>query len=324
MADPASGSTDPSWLTDVGNFMSSPAGQLTGAGIAGGVGLYEAGKASSQAKQLAGQIGAAGAPAGATGAGIYSQLSGGPTMGGPLGTGITAATGAANTLAGTAQKYGTGQLTPAQQQQVDQYRAASRAAVASQLGNRADSSTAIMANQTIDNNAAMLAESLVSQNTQIATGALSAVNQTYTSLLTSALNASHLGLAATSEAVQTQIQSDQQIAQYIQQIIGGIAGGLATAQGGAPGQTTPGGQTGGLIGQAVKGFMGGGGNVAQQWTPQASYGGVPASEQAGFLTDLQSNLPSTSPFADSPNTGTAVPDISSMVSSDWTGDPLSS
>ena len=276
-----------SWLSDVGTtlgnigtsagkFLTSPGGAgLAAAGVGAGVGLYEAGQASSQAKQLAGQIQAQGAPAGQLGAGTIGQLTGGPSVGGPMGQAITGQTGAANTLAQTAQQYGSGNLTSAQNLQIQQQVAQQRAQVNRDLAasGNLNSSARDSAFQQIDNNAAMLAQQMVQGNVNISTSALGAVTNTYNSLIGNALKGSALGLDATSQAVQTQIQSDQQISQYVQQLMKDIAGGLTSTGKGdgqdGQGQGSQASGVGGALGQAIKGFFGGGGAVANSGAPSA-------------------------------------------------------
>ena len=76
-----------------------------------------------------------------------------------MGAQIAGSTGTAAQLTQTAQQYASGNLTPAQQQQVAQYAAAEQASATAALGNRADSSTRTAQMTQINNNAAMLAQS---------------------------------------------------------------------------------------------------------------------------------------------------------------------
>lgn len=280
----ASSSTDSSgsgWLSTlgnvasgVGNWVSNNSGLLGGLAT-GGVGLYQAGQATKQGNQAAGQIQAAVTPAQTVGAGTYGQLTGGPSVGGPLGQSITGQTGAAAELTGVAQQYGTGQLTADQQQQVASQVAAQKAQFDQQFaasGNM-NSSARAAAHQQIDNNAAILTQQLINQNISMAEGAQTSVTSTYNSLLQNALSQAELGLRGTSAAVSTQLANDQQVSQYLQQIMSGISTQLASASGGGSvAGGTPGAQAGGAIGAGLQKLLGGG-------TPSVAGGGVAAGAQ---------------------------------------------
>lgn len=272
--------SNPGFLSTLGNFVSSNAGLLGGLAT-GGVGLYQAGQATQQGKQAAGQIQATVNPALQTGQGTFGQLTGGPAVGGPLGTSITGQTGAAAELTGVAQQYGTGQLTSAQQTQIQQQVAAQKAAYDQQFAGTGNmnSSARAAAHQQIDNNAAILTQQLINQNLQMAEGAQTSVTGTYNSLLQNALSQSSLGLTGTQAAVNTQLQQDQAVQQYLQQIMSGIATQLGSASGGgsvASGAKTAGTpsvaqQAGGLIGTGLQTLFGGGaGSVDTSWMQSPS------------------------------------------------------
>lgn len=265
------GSSGGNWLSTlgsgIGNFISQNQGLIGGAATAG-VGLYQAGQATKAGQQAAGQIQSTVAPAQAVGAGTYGQLTGGPSVGGPLGTAITGQTTAAAELTGVAQQYGTGQLTSAQQTQIQQQVAAQRAQADQQLaasGNM-NSSARDAKYQQIDNNAAILSQQLINQNISMAEGAQTSVMNTYNSLLSNALSSSELGLKGTEAAVNTLLQNNKDVQAALQQIMSGITTGLATAsgggavaqQGGKAGGTTPLGQAGAAIGTGLQNLFGGG------------------------------------------------------------------
>lgn len=272
--------------TTAGNWLTSPTGQNVQASIPLAATLFQAGRATTQGNALTNAISAQGRPAGNLGAGTINQLLGGPSAGGPMGQYVTGATGVANTLTGTAAQYGTGQLTPAQQQQVEQYRNAAKSQVASEFSKgNLDSSARMTSNTAIDNNASMLAQSLVAGNMQISEGALAAVNSTFQSLVNNALNASGLGVLATSDAVRQQLANNQQVQTLLQQIFGGIAKQQTTAQGGTVSQQ--GGQqpgTPGTLTQLLQKWLGPGGGGADN---------TAAGQQAASI--ISSNADQTTP-----------------------------
>lgn len=282
---PADGSSGGgNWLSTIGNWASQNQNLLGGLATAG-VGLYQSGQATQAGKAAAGQIQSTVQPGQNVSNATYGQLTGGPAVGGPMGASITGQTGAAAELTGVAQQYGTGQLTSAQQTQIQQQIAAQKAQVDQQLaasGNM-NSSARDAAHQQIDNNAAILSQQLINQNIQMAEGAQTSVSNTYNSLLTNALNQAHLGLAGTSTAVQTQLQNDQQVQQALQTILAGITtgltsasgGGSVAAQGGKAGGTTPAAspmaQAGQAIGSGIQSLFGGGaGSVDTSWMSSPS------------------------------------------------------
>jgi hypothetical protein len=301
---PASSSTGSSLLSDAGSFLSSPLGEVAGFGALAGVGLEEASSQQKQNNQLAGTLGVLGQPFTAAGDAELAQLEGGPAVGGPLGASITQQTGAAAELGATAQQYGTGQLTSAQQLQVSQYVAQQKAQVASELaasGNNDPNSTQYQtAYQQIDNNAVMLTQQLVQQNTQLAEGALTAVQSTYSNLLNQALSSSGFGFETQSQAVQTLIQGNSQIAGQIQQLMGGIAQGYGAALGGGKTGSAAAG-LGAAVGSAARGGAGSG--VASS----ASGGGV------GLTSAQQTEEADTVAAGTAPDIATDTSDISSQI-----------
>lgn len=268
MADTSSSSDgSSSWLSTlgsgVGNFLTSSGGQQLLGGLAtGGVGLYQMGQATKQGNQAAGQIQGTVTPSQNLSNATLGQLQGQGQVGGPMGTAIAGQQAAAGELTGVAQQYSTGQLTSAQQTQVQQTVAAQKAQVDQQLaaaGNM-DSSARAAAHQQIDNNAAILTQQLVNQNLQMAEGAQTSVSNTYNALLGDALNQAKLGLTGTQQAVQTQLANDQQVQAALQQIMQGISTQLASASGGGQvAQGSPMGQAGEQIAAGLQKYFGGGG-----------------------------------------------------------------
>lgn len=298
---------NPSWLSTIGsdlsgaaktagNWLNSPTGQNVMSALPIGAALYEQGRANTNAVNLTNAITGAARPQLNLGNATVGQLQGQGNVGGPMGQYISGATGAANTLANTAQQYATGQLTPAQQQQVQQYANAAKSQVASQFSRgNLDSSARMTSNEAIDNNAAMLAQNLVAGNLQMSAGALNAVNQTYSTLLTNALNQAGLGTDATAKAVQLQLQNNQQLQQLMQQIFSGIAqqmttaqGGKVAAQGGNQAQT-PGQQLGAAGGQLLQKLLGTGG------TPTTGAGSDFATQQANEVANYLQGSGATAP-----------------------------
>lgn len=323
MADPVSGSTtspDTSstgstgggWLSDIGNFISSPTGQLATAAGTVGLGMYNASQASNQAKGYAGQLSAAGAPASSVYGGTIGQLTGGPTVGGPTGQIISGTTGAAGGLLQTAEQYASGALTPAQQQLIQQQTSGQEAALGSSLGNRIDSSARVQGMEAIGNNAAMLQQQLVQGNVALAQGALQSATTAYNSLVSNALQAGQLGLSATSQAVQTAMQADTQIAGYINQLISQVAQGLAGGGSASSTGTTPGGQ----LGSAIKNlFSGGGGSVA---SPTDAFGAqtTQTALQSPVASDYFSSMQQPDINIDTSSLNTQPADVASSFGSE--------
>lgn len=288
--------------------------------ITTGVALEQAGAATRAGQNLTNAVSGAARPQLNLGNATIGQMTGGPSVGGPMGQYITGATGAAQEQLGVAATYGTGNLTPAQQQQVRSYSAAQKGQVASQLasGGNLDSSTRATLNQEVDNNAAMLTQQLVLQNQTIAQNAMTAANNTYTSMLTNSLAQTTLGTEATMRAVQMQLQNDQQVQGIIQQILSGIATQATTASGGQVSKqggnqpTTPGGQLGAAFGKQLNQWFGG---------PMSNVptGGVPSDLQTQFGEDIQSSISSYNPAGGTTDWSAAGANAPALNLGDWQG-----
>jgi hypothetical protein len=251
--------------SDLSSFLSSPAGNLAEFGTLAGLGISQANSQKSTNDQLAASLGTIGQPYTAAGAAELNQLQGGAQVAGPLGASIAQQTSAAANLGQVANEYSTGQMTPAQQQQVSDYVKQQRAMVDTQLASsgNADSSAKDAAYQQIDDNAAQLGQSLIGSNTTMATQALSAVQSTYSNLLNQSLSEASFGFGTQEAAVQTQIASDTQLAASLNSLFAGLAQGFGTALGGssksaATGGTTAGQAAGQAAGSAVKAATSGG------------------------------------------------------------------
>jgi uncharacterized protein YcfJ len=252
----ASSSGDSSFLSSLGSFLSSPAGNLAEFGTLAGLGESQAASQKSENQQLAGSIATLGQPYSQQGAAELSQLNGGPQMGGPMGQGVADQTAAATNLGQVAKQYSTGQLTPAQQQQQQDYIKQQRAMVDSQLAasGNTDGSARDAAYQQIDNNAANMTQSLTAGNLNISEQALTTVQQTYNGLLNQALTSSEFGLGAQTTAVTTLIQGDTQLSQSLNSLFSGLAQGFGTAiGGGAAGKQAGTGNAAGVAGQGLAG-----------------------------------------------------------------------
>lgn len=317
------GGGNPSWLSSVNSFLTSPLGQVAGAAIPAAYGITQAAGAQRNANALTNAISATARPGLNVSDATYRQLTGGAPVGGPMGTYIAGTTGAANQLAKTAGTYATGDLTPAQKLQVSQNQAAQNATVGTTLGRPGgmglDSSAAAAFQRENANNAAMLTQQLEQNNIAIANAALQGATQTYNQLLTSALSQAQLASEATANAVKQQLQANQQVATQIQGLMQAIAKGMTSTQQPQPGgggQATGGGAVaqspGQTIGQNIMGaarqvgnWFGGGAPQppiaagAPTWIPQQSYGDT--TQQAALNpSQLQqvslSDMPSTPNF----------------------------
>ena len=217
--------------TNVGNFLGSPTGQLATAATVGGLGYLQASQAQSQAAKLAGNITAPSQPLQNLGTGTVNQMLGGPQMPGPYGQAVAGETAATGNLTNVAQQYSTGQLTPAQQLQVQQAtnRQQAGANLAFGMAGNPMSSAQMQESQQIQNNAAMLTQQLQQGNVQMAQQALQAVQQTYQNLLNPAIQAATLSTQANAEAVSLQIQQNSQISQSLNNLWGQLATGVTTA-----------------------------------------------------------------------------------------------
>lgn len=329
-----SSGTDPnaggggSFLSDLGsgisNFLSSPLGQTAEFATLGGIGMAEASSQRSENQQQAGKLAAAGAPFTKAGQDILTQLEGGAQVGGPLGSSIKQQTDTAASLGETAKQYSTGNLTPAQQQQIKDFISQQRAMVDSQLASSGnlDSSARQAAYQQIDTKAAELQESLTSENLQISESALGAVQSTYSGLLNQALSSSEFGFSTEQAAVTTLIQSDTQLAGQLQQLFAGIAQGYGNAVGGGKKTNTAGsaaGSAASAVGRAVSSI--GGKGVAS--TPA---GGDTSGPAAGFVQGGEIGGTDFAPGVSegtSPNAGTGFGTIptTDTGSPDWLSAP---
>lgn len=268
-----SGSDSSSFLSalggDLSSFLTSPLGSAAEFGTLAATGIAQANSQKSTNDALAASLGGLGTQSSQIGQGIQSQITGGPKLGGALGASIDQQTSAASNLGNIANQYSTGQLTSAQQSQVDTYIKNQRAMVDSQLAasGNTDGSARDAAYQQIDNNAAQLTQQLTSGNLQISEAALTSVQQTYSTLLNQSLSDQQFGFGAQEAAVQTQIQSDTQLSQSLNQLFAGIAQGFGTAMGGGKG-------TAGSTGSSVAGNLGTGlGNLLKGVSGSASGGG---------------------------------------------------
>ena len=323
-AQPTNPSALSNFSTSANQFLQTPLGQTATFAVPGAIGMYQAGQAQQRTNQLAGQISALGQPYSQAGAQQLGQLYGGPQAPGPAGVLTAESTGAAQELGQVAQQYGTGNLTPAQNTQVQSYVSQQRAMVDQQLGasGNLNSSARAAAYQQVANNAAMLTQQLIQGNIQMAQGALDSVQKTFSSILNQALGSSEFGLSATSEAVQLQVQSDLQIQQSMNQLMGALAQGLGTAWGGGKG--TQGTQGGSAAQQLVNKLRGGGGNVNQpgqpfgtnppEWSPTD-----PNNPSAGNpYAQLGANFPGAPLGA--PDAGTTLTPVAPVTTAPGAGD----
>lgn len=220
--------------SDLSSFFSSPTGELAEFGTIAGLGEAQASSQAATNSQLAGTLGAAGAPYTQAGQEELGQITGGPAAPGALGASISQQTGAAAELGQTAEQYGTGQLTSAQQLQVQQQTAQQTAQLKTQLASsgNTDSSALDAGMQQIQNNAATLTQQLTQGNVTIATQALTAVQSTYSNILNQALSNASFGFGAQEADVQTQIQSNTQLSASLNSLFGALAQGFGTAMSG--------------------------------------------------------------------------------------------
>jgi hypothetical protein len=271
------------------NFMQSPWGQAANAVIPGVVGLYGAKQAQNLGNQVAGTIPAAVQPATSLGAGISTQLQGGPQMPGPYGASINQLTGAASNLGNVAQQYSTGQLTPAQQLALQQgvNAATANKNLAFAMGGNALSSASTAESQNIANQAIIAGQQIQQNNIGLAQSAMQTVTNTYNSLVGNVLNAAGLGGTAAANAARMIMQNNQQIQQSTSQIWQNITKGIigaATGQGGTSptGQQTPASNANSPIQQVLnwlKGQNQSGAVNPQQGQPGATP--APGQQQAG-------------------------------------------
>ena len=272
---------------------------------AGAIGMYQSGQAQKQAAQLTGQITSAAQPFSQFGSGITTQLAGGAPMAGPMGPAITAQTGAAQTLSQTAQQYASGNLTPAQQQQIQAYIQQQKSMAMSELASAGitDPNSAQMQSrmQEINNNAMMQAQQMVQGNVNISNTALTTAQSVFQNLISAAVSSGALGLQGISVAVQTQIQQNTAIKDSLNKLFGQVVNAMATAAkpagggGGAP--AGGGGQTawGAVQNIASKFGIGGGADqgLASQYSPSNIQSAMPTPDLSTPAIDLSG--PSTDP-----------------------------
>jgi hypothetical protein len=259
----SSGSGVSSLLGDVGSFLSTNGAGLAEAGVLGGLGISQADSQKKTNDALAASLGEVGAPYTAAGNAELTQLEGGAPVSGALGASITQQESAAANLGDIANEYSTGTVTPAQQQQLNDYAAQQKAMVDQQLAasGNLDSSARQAAYQQIDNNVATMQQNLIAGNTQMATAALTSVQSTYSTLLNQALSSSEFGFSTQEAAVQIQIQSDTQLSQSLNQLFAGIARGFGNqSKSGGSGSVAS--QVAGGVAKAAGGGSTGSGSVA--------------------------------------------------------------
>lgn len=268
-----SGSSDPSILSDLGTlgksalqFIGSPAG---GQIITGATGMYEAGQANKQIQSLYAPVQQAG--------GQFTQA-GGQTLAKTqpaLTQSIPGQTAFATQQQGVAAQYGTGNLTTAQNAQLQQFTTAQKSRVMAELAKAGitdpNSTQAQTAMQEIDNNAMTMAQSMVQGNQQIATGAENAVQGVYNTLLKQSLDTAGFGTSAQLDAAHGIITSDQQISTALNTLLKGISSLTTTAQ-----------QPGGV----AQGQQGGGTNVATSPAVSALTKGAGAVGDIGYQLGL--------------------------------------
>jgi hypothetical protein len=326
---------DSSWLSSLGNsltsFLSSPLGSTAEFATLGGIGLAQANSQKATNDAQAAKLAAAGAPYSAAGASELSQLTGGPSMGGPMGASITQQTDTAAELGNVAKTYGTGNLTPAQSSQVQDFIKQQRAMVDTQLAQSGnlDSSARQAAYQQIDDNAAQLSQSLTNQNLQTSAAALTAVQGTYSNLLNQALSSSEFGFSTESAAIQLQIQSDTQLAASLNALFAGIAQGFGNAIGGGKSPAAGGAGAGvagaaGAIAKGVAGAAGGGvSESAAGGGTSAAFGGTNPTLWEGPSTSDQAGPGTFDPTQAGYFDPNATTDYSQQISDYAAGDPFS-
>lgn len=328
----SSSSTDPSFLSEVGSFLGSPVGTAAGMAALGGIGLAEANSQKSTNDQLAASLQTPGQPYSNLGAAELAQLQGGPSVGGALGASINQQTTAAAELGNVATSYGTGQLDPAQEQQVQDYITQQKQAVNAELaatGNTDTNSTEYQTRyQQIEDSASQMREQLIQGNTSIAEGALTAVQTTYSNLLNGALSSSEFGFSTDLAAVQTQIQSDTQLSGQLQQLFGAIAQGYGSAMGGGKGGSQGSGSSGVAkaasgVAQAAKGVASSasGGNTS----PGTDSSGTGGGEGAGYVAGGGAGGTDYSPYVSSPDQSVPSQDTGTVggsnIPTDYSGNP---
>lgn len=251
----ASSSGSSNFLSNLGSLGSDISGLLgnstVDAGLLIGAGEYEAGQAQNQTAGLTSQLTT---PAQPFVTGANTELSN--TEYGLTGQGTAPAQGssiqqqeqAAQELGTVATQYGTGQLTDAQNQQVQQYIQQQQQEIRSQLASQGvtDSSVLTMYDEQIQNNAAQLTQQLVSQNLGISQQALSSVQNTYNTLLNQSISQFTAGMGPIEDAVNLTVQQNTAISGELNSLFGQIARGMAGASGGSSGTSGSQGVTGAI------------------------------------------------------------------------------
>jgi hypothetical protein len=241
----ASGLNWGSLLSGLGSVLSNPAFD---AATLAGLGEYEASQAQSQTAALTSQLTGPSQPliqnaTGQLGA-IQQGLTGAPVTGGAIGQSEQAA----QNLGSLATQYSTGQLTPAQQQQIQQNVQAQQQQISSQLASQGitDSSVIAMYDQQIQNNATQQTQQLIQGNTTLAQNALQGVQSTYSSLISNAVSEFGAGMGPVEDAVNITLQQNTQLAAGLQSLFGSIAKAFTSSGG-----TSGGGQGGSGSGAAA-------------------------------------------------------------------------
>ena len=249
----SSGSSN--FLSNLGSLGSDISGLLgnstVDAGLLIGAGEYEAGQAQNQTAGLTSQLTT---PAQPFVTGANTELSN--TQYGLTGQGTAPAQGssiqqqeqAAQELGTVATQYGTGKLTDAQNQQVQQYIQQQQQEIRSQLASQGvtDSSVLTMYDEQIQNNAAQLTQQLTAQNLGISEQALSSVQNTYNTLLNQSISQFTAGMGPIEDAVNLTVQQNTAISGELNSLFGQIARGMAGASGGSSGTSGSQGVTGAI------------------------------------------------------------------------------
>lgn len=283
-------------LSSIGSDLSNLAGNPTvQAGTLIGAGEYEAGQAQKQTAGLTSQLTTPAQPFVSGANTELSQTLSGLTGNGaapPAGSSVAQQETAAKELGDVATQYGTGQLTTAQQAQVQQYIQQQQQEIRSQLANQGvtDSSVLAMYDEQIQNNAAQLTQSLVSQNLGISEQALSSVQSTYNTLLNQSISQFTAGMGPIEDAVNLTVQQNTAISGELNSLFGQIARGLSGASGSSGSGSNGSGSSGSAssLGSLLKGASSLYGDLAG--TSLAAYGsGAPADAAvASQLGDVSS------------------------------------
>lgn len=308
-------STDNSWLSQIGSYLSGNGANIAEFGALAGLGLEQANSQKNTNDQLAGSLSSLGTPFNTSAQTMLTGTNAG--LGGSIGQQTSAAASLGDIANTNINAYKTNTLLPGQQSQVDDYIKQQRAMVDSQLAasGNTDGSAKDAAYQQIDSNAALLTQQLNQNNLTAGETALSTVQSTYTNLINQTLSEANFGFGAQSTAVQTQIASDTQLSTSLNQLFAGIAQGFGAAQGGAKSGATGTSQVGkvangvastaaGGLSSSIAAMLKGGSGVPGSVGDTSTNGQINSSysNQAGadsFVTDYESNMNS----ADASGTG---------------------